>query len=154
MAHPPCGLYRTTKPLGEVPAGRLVYFHNHGEPGAGIYTPHRWVANRAEWHTGGHPVPDEAWSNSLEPLPAEGLYRVTQPFFCCDKECVRIEPDALVQLGYTGEAEPLIFTPEWSAQGLDLPERGTRVDVERLDSLAPLKLPRSQRAADPGGLLH
>ena len=25
-AHPPCGLYRTTKALAELPAGRLVYF--------------------------------------------------------------------------------------------------------------------------------
>ena len=33
---PPCGLYRTTKPVGDVPAGALVYFHNHGTPGAAV----------------------------------------------------------------------------------------------------------------------
>jgi hypothetical protein len=32
---PECGLYRTTKPLPDneaaVPAGQLVYFHNHSD---------------------------------------------------------------------------------------------------------------------------
>ena len=45
---PPCGIYRTDLALGdEVPAGRLVYFHDHGDPGPGIYLPRDWVANRA-----------------------------------------------------------------------------------------------------------
>ena len=31
---PPCGLYRTRRALGtSIPEGRLVYFHNHGDPG-------------------------------------------------------------------------------------------------------------------------
>lgn len=154
MAHPPCGLYRTTKALGEVPTGALVYFHNHGDPGAGIYTPHRWVTNRAEWHERGVPVPDEAWSASLSPLPAEGLYRVREAFHCCEKQCVRFVPDQLLQLGYTGNAEPLIFVPEWTATGLAFPERGTRVDVDRLANLSPLAVPRAASPTDPGGLLH
>jgi hypothetical protein len=34
---PPCGIYRTSQPLGDhVPAGQLVFFHNHGDPGPGI----------------------------------------------------------------------------------------------------------------------
>ena len=41
---PPCGLYRTVKPIGSIEAGRLVYFHNHGDPGPGLYFPESWSA--------------------------------------------------------------------------------------------------------------
>lgn len=38
----PCGLYRTTRPIPDaVPAGVLVYYHNHGDPGPGVYLPDR-----------------------------------------------------------------------------------------------------------------
>ena len=40
---PPCGLYRTTGPVGSIPEGRLIYFHNHGEPGPGLYLPASWT---------------------------------------------------------------------------------------------------------------
>jgi hypothetical protein len=151
---PPCGLYRTRRALGtQVPAGRLVYFHNHGEPGPGIYLPSGWVANRARWHARGKLLPEPSWAENLEPLPAEGLYRVLSPFACCANNCRTFEAEQLVQLGYTGEAEPLLFVPEWSEQGLSLPTTGTRVERERLERLAPLKVARNQ--ADPADpLLH
>ena len=44
---PPCGLYRTTAAIGSIEAGRLVYFHNHADPGPGMYLPARWTRNRA-----------------------------------------------------------------------------------------------------------
>ncbi len=43
---PPCGIYVTTAALGGIPEGRLVYFHNHGDPGPGLYLPARWKGNR------------------------------------------------------------------------------------------------------------
>ena len=157
MNLPPCGLYRTTVPLGTaVPAGRLVYFHNHGEPSAGIYLPTGWSLNRAQWQEHGTPLPDEAWAHTLAPLRPEGLYRVREPFTCCDKRCRTFEPGLLVQLGYTGEAEPLLFVPEWTASGLGFPERGSAVDAARLQLLEPLKV--SHGATPPpkpaGNLLH
>ena len=51
---PPCGIYRTLAQVGDVPAGRLVYFHNHGDPGPGVYLPERWSANRAHFQARGH----------------------------------------------------------------------------------------------------
>lgn len=139
MALPPCGLYRTTRPLGEVPAGRLVYFHNHGEPGPGVYLPSGWATNRASWQprgvTLGNPELDAA---TLSPLPAEGLYAVREAFFCCARHCTRFERGQLVQLGYDGEATPILFVPEWSGKGLGFPERGTRLEgdgLARLDRL-------------------
>ncbi len=154
-AHPPCGLYRTTKALGELPAGRLVYFHNHGDPGAGVYLPKGWSLNRVQWHERGTPVPGPEWSETLQPLPGEGLYRVRERFTCCEKKCVTFEPGALVQLGYDGEAKAILFTPEWTPQGLAFPERGTVVDAPRLALLDAMRVPEARLPAAPaGGLLH
>ncbi len=138
--HPACGLYRTTLPLNELPAGRLVTFHNHGEPGPGIYLPRAWALNRAEWNQQGITVPGPEWSQTLEPVAAEGLYSVRQAFFCCDKRCVQFGAGQLVQLGYDGEATPILFIPEWTARGLTFPERGTRLDRDRVASLSRLSV--------------
>jgi hypothetical protein len=136
---PACGLYRTTRPLeGHVPAGRLVYFHDHGDPGPGIYLPSTWKLNRAQWHERGHTLPSPEWAASLEPLPQEGLYRVREAFVCCAKQCRTYEPELLVQLGYTAEAKPLLFLPEWTEAGLAIPDLGVPIDADRLAALAPL----------------
>lgn len=137
---PPCGLYRTRAALGEIPAGRLVSFHNHGEPGPGIYLPSGWKLNRATWHARGTPLPSPEWARNLEPLPAEGLYRVSEPFTCCEKRCRTFEADLLVQLGYDAEARALLFVPEWTESGLAIPETGALLDADRLAKLSPLKV--------------
>lgn len=142
---PPCGLYRTTAPLGEhVPAGRLVYFHDHGDPGPGVYLPSGWAANRARWAPKGHTIPSAAWATSLARLPPEGFYRVGEVFTCCDKRCRTFEADLLVQLGYDGAAQPLLFVPEWTAAGIALPEIGSRVEEDRLRRLVPLRVVESR----------
>jgi hypothetical protein len=151
--HPPCGLYRTTQALGDVPAGRLVYFHNHGNPGAGVYLPKSWSMNRVQWHERGNTVPVE-FSATLHSLAAEGLYRVASTFTCCEKRCVTFQPDAMVQLGYDGEGRAILFTPEWSARGLGFPERGTVIDEVRTKQLTKLNVPESNAASPAGGLLH
>ena len=145
--HPSCGLYRTTLALDQLPAGRLVYFHNHGEPGPGIYLPSTWNLNRAEWHTHGTTVPSAQWSSTLAPLAPEGLYVVREAFHCCDKKCTRFVEDQLVQLGYDGDAVPILFTPEWSDRGLGFPATGTRLDHDRVQKLMLLKVARG--AASP-----
>ncbi len=152
-AHPPCGMYRTTQPLGEIPAGRLVYFHNHGNPGAGVYLPRGWSFNRVLWHDRGNVVPGPEWSETLYPLAAEGLYRVASSFTCCEKKCVTFQPDQLVQLGYDGEGRAILFTPEWGTAGLGFPERGTVIDDTRVRQLARLAVPET-KAPPPGGLYH
>ncbi len=152
--HPPCGLYCTTVALGDLPAGRLVYFHNHGDPGPGLYTPHGWVTNRVEWHERGVPVPGPEYSATLAPLPAEGLYRVREPFHCCEKQCRRFEAEALVQLGYNGSADAIVFVPEWVAGRLAFPEQGTVVARAQLSKLERLTVPESRAPAPAGGLVH
>lgn len=149
MQLPPCGIYRTTEPIGPVPAGRLVYFHNHGNPGAGIYLPVSWKKNRATFSREGVTLPDPALASTLRPLLAEGLYRVEESFTCCDKNCRTFERDTLVQLGYDGQARAILFLPTWGEEGLDLPERGQLVDELRLARLGQLlvsEAPRSRAA--------
>ena len=147
MSPPPCGIYRTQKPLEGIAPGRLVYFHNHGDPGPGIYLPERWVNNRAIWQERGTTAPNEAWIASLEPLPAEGLYKVREEFFCCVKRCRRYEIGALVQLGYDGEANGLLFVPEWSEAGLRFPADGLKFETINAPRLEPLKVPEAPAPA-------
>ena len=49
----------------------------------------------------------------LEPLPAEGFYRVLQEFYCCEKQCRLFYSEMLVQLGFDDTATPILFVPEW-----------------------------------------
>ncbi|MFO0598816.1 MAG: hypothetical protein U0228_26150 [Myxococcaceae bacterium] len=156
MALPPCGLYRTMAVVAGIPAGRLVYFHNHGDPGPGLYLPSGWSLNRAQWNPRGHTLPDEASATQLAPLPAEGLYVVKSAFFCCEKRCREFNPRQLVQLGYDGEATPILFVPELSARGLGFPERGQKLDGSQLERLERLLVASAAEApvSAPGGLMH
>ncbi len=137
---PPCGLYRTTGAIGSIPAGRLVYFHNHGDPGPGVYLPESWAGNRARFASAGVVLPDPGAVRFLAPLPAEGFYRVTEPFHCCEQRCRHFEPDTLVQLGYDAAATPIVFVPEIAEAALVVPERGTRVDPGVLGNLRALRV--------------
>jgi hypothetical protein len=150
---PPCGLYRTRRALGEIPAGKLVSFHNHENPGVGIYEPSGWHQNRARFHTHGTPVPDRSWAeDGLEPLPPEGFYRVVDSFECCEKGCRTFERELLVQLGYDADARAILFVPEWGQNGFALPERGSHVELHRLAALRPLRVPGTSAGQDR--LLH
>jgi hypothetical protein len=133
-----------------------VYFHNHGNPGPGLYTPHGWVLNRAQWHASGVTLPNERDAETLTPLVAEGLYRVREPFFCCPKECTRFEAERLVQLGYNAAGEAILFFPEWTPKGLAFPDQGSAVDQSRLSALDRLVVAESSVSPvpAPGGLVH
>lgn len=145
---PPCGLYRTVKPIGGIEEGRLVYFHNHGNPGPGLYFPERWTHNRAHWSERGTTVPPDFDPRALRPLPAEGFYRVKSSFHCCAKQCVKFEPEQLVQLGYNGAGRALLFIPTLQRGALVTPERGTLIDDEALAALVPLIYPEAEARDD------
>src|ERR1700759_1240549 len=98
MQLPPCGLYRTLAAVSTIPAGRLVYFHNHGDPGPGVYFPEGWTGNRAKFSPRGATLPAGFDTRALHPLPAEGFYRVTSKFYCCEKKCAEFLPEQFVQL--------------------------------------------------------
>jgi hypothetical protein len=145
---PPCGLYRTVKPVAGIEAGRLVYFHNHGNPGPGLYGPERWMHNRAIWSERGTTVAASFDPSSLRALPAEGFYRVKKPFYCCTKQCVQFEPDQLVQLGYNGVGKGLLFIPTLAGGAITVPERGTVIDDEAFESIVQLKFPEAETRDD------
>jgi hypothetical protein len=142
---PPCGLYRTTSPVGSIPAGRLVFFHNHGDPGPGLYLPESWKGNRVQLQARGNLLPSPEDVRYLEPLPAEGFYRPLESFHCCEKQCRRYEPETLVQLGYDGGGNAILFLPELVDAMLAIPERGTRIDHANLSKLRQLKVPVVRR---------
>jgi hypothetical protein len=145
---PPCGLYRTVLPIGGLEPGRLVYFHNHGNPGPGIYFPEKWTHNRAHFSSKGTTVPPDFDPRSLRALPAEGFYRVTKPFFCCANECTKFETEALVQLGYNGAGKALLFIPQLHLGAIQVPERGTLIDDVCLEKLVALIVPESEARDD------
>ena len=138
---PPCGLYRTVAPIAGVEAGRLVYFHNHGNPGPGVYFPERWTHNRAHFSPSGVTVGTSFDTRALQPLPPEGFYRVAKPFYCCAKQCTRFETDAFVQVGYNGAGRALVFIPELAQGVIAVPERGTLIDDDALANLVALQVP-------------
>ena len=149
MEFPPCGLYRTTGPIGPIEAGRLVYFHNHGNPGPGIYLPKTWKHNRAEFQEKGQTLSDPGLARYLEPLSPEGLYRVAEPFHCCEQKCRHFEEEALVQLGYNGHAEPILFRPELVDAMLAIPAEGWKTSLESVAHLRQLRVPVTRRDGLP-----
>ena len=143
----PCGLYRTTVPtIDGIQADRLVYYHNHGDPGPGVYYPERWVNNRAVFSEQGHTIPSPDYATSLEPLPEEGFYKVEERFHCCEKKCREFKFGELVQLGYNGGADAILFLPGYRGERFELPETGIPVNREALHYLEPLSI---QSTDDP-----
>ena len=108
---PDCGLYRTTKPLPEheaaVPAGTLVYFHNHSDSGLPVViAPEHNILNRWHFHGAGIPFRGLSWADSLVKLPAEGFYMLRKALSFEGGEWPKA---ALVQLGYTEPGDPILF---------------------------------------------
>lgn len=141
IVSPPCGLYRTTRPLpgaDAIPAGILVNLHTHDEPPL-VYVPKYNSFNRWEWDKTPHPVPERGWLESLRPLPEEGYYVLR----------ARLEfPDgawparSLVQLGFDRAGNGLLFLAQRRFQRAEntlfFGERGVPVDSADLAMLEPL----------------
>ena len=149
MELPPCGLYRTTGPIGQVEEGRLVYFHNHGNPGPGLYLPVEWKHNRAVFGDEGRTLEDPELVRFLQPLPLEGFYRVVERFHCCEKQCRLFDEDALVQLGYNANAEPILFVPELVDAMLAIPAKGWKTSFDTLRNVRRLEVPVTRSAGSP-----
>lgn len=147
---PQCGLYRTTKPLADhetdVPAGVLVYFHNHtlGKTGEGlpvVVVPEHNVHNRWHFHGSGIEFRSLAWADSLVHLPREGFYGLRKPL---EFEGGTWPKGTLVQLGYTRAADPILFIAQQKANpqvnNLFFSERGVSVGIDQLGILEPLSV--------------
>lgn len=158
----PCGIYRTTLPLPgreeQVPAGRLIYFHNHSDDGAPlVLLPQANTDNRWTFHDRGYLVRDADWVSTLESLPGEGFYILRGHFHPPGGQVVHER--TLLQLGYNMAGDPILFIPVLEANAIRFPTTGYR--FETLDILkdldpAPFVLPRPANASpdDHGTLLH
>jgi len=110
---PDCGLYRTTKPLpgheDRIPAGALVYFHNHSGDGPlpSVLPPDHNIHNR--WHFHGpaiESIRNPSWVESLEKVSPEGFYTLRRDLTFDGGKWPK---GAIVQLGYTRNADPILF---------------------------------------------
>lgn len=110
---PACGLCRTVFPLpgnDAVPAGTLVYFHNHSDGDEGppvVQLPEKAEHNRWTFQTEKHAAEDLRWCASLVPLPKEGFYQLTAPLWIGNGQ--KLPSGLLVQLGYTRKGQPAAF---------------------------------------------
>jgi len=141
---PPCGLYRTTKALpeheAEIPAGTLVYFHNHSDSGLPVVTvPDHNMLNRWHFHGAGIPFRGLSWADTLTKLPNEGFYMLRKGL---DFEGGSWPKGTLVQLGFTKAGDSILFiaqqTARMDANVLFFSERGVGITREQLALLEPL----------------
>jgi hypothetical protein len=143
---PDCGLYRTTKALPDhesaVPAGTLVYFHNHSDSGLPVViTPDHNIHNRWHFHGTGTPFRGLSWADSLTRLPAEGFYVLRKSLSFDGGEWPKA---ALVQLGYTRTGDAILFIAQVRAQlqenDLFFSERGVSIERDQLALLEQVQI--------------
>ncbi len=141
---PNCGLYKTTKALpeheSEVPAGVLVYFHNHSDSGLPVViTPDHNIMNRWHFHGSGIPFRGLSWADSLTRMPSEGFYMLRKDLTFDGGSWPK---GTLVQLGYTKNADPILFIAQARASmqenDLFFSDRGVGVQPNVLANLEPL----------------
>lgn len=85
----------------------------------------------------------------LQPLPPEGFYRVAESFHCCEKQCRLFERDALLQLGYNADADPILFVPELVDSMFAIPAKGWKTTLEMIGKMQGLRVPVTKRDTLP-----
>jgi hypothetical protein len=138
-----CGLYRSTQPI---PAGsdsiappRLVYYHNHSKQGSSmVLLPDVNEDNRWTFKDKGFLVADSSFIDGLEPLKPQGLYRVREHFHPDEDQIVNT--NALVQLGYNGQGDPILFFPKGLSgkNAFEFPTSGMKIPPKIFELLEPI----------------
>jgi hypothetical protein len=143
---PDCGLYRAPKALpgheDRIPAGTLVYFHNHSGSGPlpSVLAPDHNVHNR--WHFHGpaiESIRSPSWVESLERMTPEGFYSLRRELTFDGGKWPK---GSLVQLGYTRSADPILFIARVRTRldenDLFFSDKGVGVKREQLSILEPV----------------
>lgn len=140
-----CGLYRTAMALAghaeSVGPNLLVMYHNHSDEGPPlVLLPDRNTNNRWRFQTEGFLVRDSEFLDSMVALKREGVYRLREHFHPDAGRVVAA--NALVQLGYNREADPILFFPSRDEQtnSLHFPDKGMKVPLAVYQLLEPLDL--------------
>ena len=142
-----CGLYRASKALpgneDKVPAGTLVYFHNHSSnngPLPSVIPPDHNVHNRWHFHAEGaiDNIRSPSWVDSLEKMPDQGFYTLRKELTFDGGSWPK---GSIVQLGYTRVAEPILFIARVRAtlaeNDLYFSDKGVGIKRDQLAHLEP-----------------
>jgi len=142
------GIYKTSEYLpgheAQVGPDQLVLIRTDGEfAPASVLLPIRNEHNSWRFQMPGIKIPPTAqsWGKSLIKLKHEGFFRLTREFTFGDNG--RWIENAIVQLGYTRKAEPILFIAQrrnpLTNNELWFSDKGVKVDAAELDALiAPL----------------
>jgi hypothetical protein len=142
-----CGLYRATKALpgneDKVPAGTLVYFHNHSSdngPLPSVIPPDHNIHNRWHFHaeTAINNLRSPSWVESLEKVPDQNFYTLRKELAF---EGGTWPKGSIVQLGYTRTADPILFIARvrttLAENDLFFSDKGVGIKREQLSLLEP-----------------
>ncbi len=140
---PDCGLYLTSQPLPgneqNVPAGTIVYFHNHSDSGLPqVITGDHNIHNRWHFHGPGLEFRGLSWANTLKKLTPEGFYTLRREL---NFDGGSWPKGAIVQLGYTREADPILFIGRVRSRldenDLFFSDKGLKIKRDQLNVLEP-----------------
>lgn len=138
------GIYKTTKALPEheptIQPGMLILIRTDGDfAPASVLTPVQNIQNQWRFQMPGIKVPtrDYGWADSLVKLPHEGFYRLTREFTFGDKG--KWIENAIVQLGYTRKAEPILFIAQrrspLTSNELWFSDKGVKIESDQVDEM-------------------
>ena len=154
---PACGLYLTTKPLAgheeQFPAGLLVYFHNHSDSGspAGARPRPQCAQSMALPRPGGR-VSGLSWADGFVKMIAEGFYTLRRELSFDGGTWPK---GALVQLGYTRNADPILFIGQVRTKldenDLWFSDRGVGISRDQLSILDPSSSSKNRRGEGDHG---
>ncbi len=138
------GIYKTTKYLPEheaqVGPNQLVLIRTDGEfAPASVLLPVRNEHNQWQFGMPGIKIPPTSlnWAESLEKVPHEGFYRLLEEFSFGDTGKWLV--NAVVQLGYTREADPILFIAQRRrplvSNDLFFSDKGVKVSLEQAERM-------------------
>jgi hypothetical protein len=138
------GIYKTTKFLpgqeAEISPNLLVLIRTDGDfAPASVLKPVRNENNTWRFAMPGVKIPANSlnWGETLEKIPHEGFYRLTREY-SFGKEG-RWLKNAIVQLGYTKAAEPILFIAQRRhplvANDLFFTDKGVKMTLEEIKDL-------------------
>ena len=138
------GIYKTNEYLpgneAQVGPDQLVLIRTDGEfAPASVLLPVNNVHNQWRFQMPGIKIPATSlsWGESLSKLPHEGFYRLREEFTFGEKG--KWIENAIVQLGYTRKAEPILFIAQRRApltnNELWFSDRGVKIELDQVPTM-------------------
>ena len=122
-------------------------FHNHSKQGAPlVLLPESVTDNKWTFHTHGFLVDHQEFIDRMIALPAEGFYVLKEHIHITEEEII---PDrTLVQLGYNGKGEGILFPGRFEENTIAFPAKGYGFKNDKIfDNLeqASFRVPNEKR---------